>query len=91
MPNIIKQLNCFVDKNGIVRVGNKMRQSTNLKNSYCPILLSKSSELTNEIIKQCHENMLHSGANVVLAENCKQYWIPSCFNTVEIVASLCSL
>ena len=62
MPHIIRQLNCYVDKNETVRLGNKMRQSTSLKNSYCPILLSKSSELSNIIIKQCHDYMLHSGA-----------------------------
>ena len=89
MPNIIRQLNCFVDNKGLVRVGNKMRQSASLKNNYCPILLSKSSELTNKIIKQCHESMLHSGAYVVLAEIRKQYWIPSCFNTVRKVLQAC--
>ena len=89
IPNLVKQLNCFIDNDGFIRVGNKMRRYAKYDTKYCPILLSKNSSFTNLIIRDYHMQMSHSGIYVVLAEIRKKYWIPSCFNTVKKILQKC--
>ena len=58
MPNLVSQLNILPDKCGILRIYSKFKNSSlNLS----PILLSRSSKLTELIILEVHLKSNHAG------------------------------
>ena len=90
MPNVMKQLNVFADKSGILRVGSKMVKRTKFKSdAHCPILLPKDSHFTTLIIRDLHAKLRHSGLYSCLSLLRKTYWIPCHFSTVRKVLRAC--
>lgn len=90
MPNLIKQLNVFLDSDGLLRVRSKFKSRVVDGRIYEPILLSKYSSLADLIISSMHKNMGHSGKYSVLAQIRKEFYIPSMFSKVKFVISKCS-
>ena len=86
IPNLVLQLNLFEDTTGLIRVGSKMMGH---RNSYFPILLPKSSFVTNLIILDAHQKTSHSGIYAVLAELRREFWVPCCFSAVKKVLRDC--
>ena len=81
-----------MDRFGIIRVKNKCEKLLDIKRYgrvNFPILLSRTSFLTNLIIRDIHENMSHSGCYTVLCELKKLYYIPKIFSTVRKVLRKC--
>jgi hypothetical protein len=91
MPNIIKQLNVFLDNSGILRVRSKFENKLVNGCPYQPILLSKHSILAPLIINSLHCRMGHAGKYVILTELRKEFYIPSCFSKVKSVLGKCTL
>ena len=61
---------------GFLKVGGRLQQSVQLSdNQKFPVILPKESHLSYLIVKSTHENFLHAGQNVVLAETRSQFWI----------------
>lgn len=90
MPNLVRQLNVFVDNNNILRVGSKMVKHNKFQTeAHCPILLCKSSYLTQLIVREIHEKLNHGGVYSVLTELRKQYWVPHCYSFVKKVLRKC--
>lgn len=90
MPNIVAQLNIFPDPNGLLRVKSKTaRWKDKDTYSFAPILLSKSSLLTEMIISDLHSQTCHSGVYSVLSELRKRFWVPHCFSIVKRVLKKC--
>ncbi|XP_068225225.1 uncharacterized protein [Palaemon carinicauda] len=89
MPNIVSQLNLFIEKkSGLLRVKSKFHKWRD--GSYVfPILLAKNSKLTEEIIRNFHVELAHSGIYATLSEARKQFWIPCSFSTVKKVLKTC--
>ncbi|XP_068232415.1 uncharacterized protein [Palaemon carinicauda] len=89
MPNIVSQLNLFIEKkSGLLRVKSKFHEWRD--GSYVfPILLAKNSKLTEEIIRNFHVKLAHSGIYATLSEARKQFWIPCSFSTVKKVLKTC--
>lgn len=83
MPNLVMQLNVFIDNEGLLRVGSKMNKNRNYGSQYFPLLLPKSSLITNMIILESHARLFHSGIYSVLTELRRRYWIPNCFSVVK--------
>ena len=86
IPNLVKQLNIYADKFGILRVRSKSDKLKNQKlyNRFnFPILLPKCSELTKLIVSDAHSKLSHAGLYSVLSELRKQFWIPSIFSVVK--------
>ena len=90
MPNIVKQLNLYLDKDGLIRVGSK---SKGLKgnNARFPILLLKVSTVTDLIVSDIHQRFNHAGLYTVLKELRTKFWIPHCFVTVKKNLKKCPL
>ena len=86
IPNLILQLNLFVDKCGLLRVGSKMMKR---KKSYFPLLLPKESLLTELLIRGIHERRAHIGIYSVLSELRKQYWLLCCFSVAKRIIRKC--
>ena len=87
IPNLVLQLNLFLDSKGLLRVGSKMMKT---RKSYFPLLLPKSSVLTNLIITNTHERLSHAGIYSVLAELRRQFWVPCVFSVVKRILKVCT-
>ena len=74
----LRSLHPFLDSNGIMRVGGRIRRanlSVTLKN---PIILPKSSHITSLIICHVHERTHHGGRGMTLNElRANGYWTAS--------------
>ena len=89
IPNMVNQLNLYLDKKGLLRVGSKILRKCGIASKLCPILLPKNSVLTALIISKYHRNMSHTGIYGVLNEMRKKYWISACFSQVKKVLNQC--
>ena len=84
VPNLMSQLNLFLDENNLIRV-----QAKFTKSSSCPILLPRKSDLTKLIISSTHHGMQHAGIYSVLAELRREFHITRAFSTVRAVLRAC--
>jgi len=90
IPNLITQLNLFIDSDGIIRVKSKFRTPDSQGNiSNYPILLPKCSKLTELIVRDIHESTAHSGCYAVLRELRKLFYIPCHFSVVKKILRCC--
>ena len=90
MPNIVKQLNVYLDSEGILRVRSKFKDRLVNNTIYEPILMSKHSDLASLIIGSMHVRFAHAGKYSVLTELRKEFYIPSMFSKVKKVIADCS-
>ena len=81
MPNLVGQLNVYVDKEGLLRVCSKCDKIQ--RKMDFPILLAKGSLLTSMIVKDLHRILNHAGCYSVLAEMRKRFYVPSYFSVVK--------
>ena len=85
MPNLVKQLNLFVDGEGLLRVRSKFGSKEFKNKSFETVLLSRDRRLTRLIISDLHSSMNHSGKYAVLTELRKQFYFPRFFSVVKSV------
>jgi hypothetical protein len=71
----IKFLAPFLDSNGILRVGGRLRLSSVPYNRKHPILLPRKHNLSETIVRFNHVNHLHAGPQLLLALTRDQFWI----------------
>ncbi|XP_066934407.1 uncharacterized protein [Clytia hemisphaerica] len=57
----ISSLNPFIDESGVLRVGGRLRRSNLNFQLRHPILLPKNHELSESIVRWCHEKCAHRG------------------------------
>lgn len=67
-------LNPFMDKNGLIRVGGRIQNSDYNFDKKHPILLPQHEHLTTLIGKREHLRLLHAGPQALLASLRQQYW-----------------
>ena len=82
MPNLVAQLNVFIDNNGLLRVRSKFDRWKNTTYN-CPLLLAKNSKLVDLILQDTHFNMAHAGVYSMLSELRKQYYVPHYFTVAK--------
>ncbi|KAK2578857.1 hypothetical protein KPH14_012604 [Odynerus spinipes] len=63
-------MNPFLDENGLIRVGGRLRNSQLSYAMKYPVVLPKGHPFTIMIIRQEHEGQLHAGAQATLAAKC---------------------
>ena len=88
VPELVKRLNIFLDQNGILRVKAKFKRWT-ADNIDFPILLAKSSDLTNLIITDYHKTLAHAGIYSILSELRKRFFVPHCFSVIKRILKNC--
>ena len=88
IPNIVNQLNVFMDVNGVLRIKSKFEKMVG-KSYDCPILLPKDSVVTNLIIRELHEKFNHAGIYTILKELRTRFWVPHCFSKVKKIIKQC--
>lgn len=71
----LRSLNPFLDDNGILRVGGRLRHANIPEEAKHQIILPNGNTFSKLIIAQCHKKTLHGGPN--LMQNClrQNYWI----------------
>ena len=66
----------FLDDNDVLRLGDRLRNSSLNRNLMHPILLPRRSVITSRIIDWCHNRSGRSGRNMTLNEiRCNGFWI----------------
>lgn len=71
----ILNLNPFLDPQGILRVGGRIKNAHIHNNMKYPIIIAHSGHITNLIIDHAHKLTFHGGARLTLAFTRQQYWI----------------
>lgn len=71
----ILQLNPFLDENGILRVGGRLRNSNLSTDMKHPIIIPGNSRLAELLIDQAHKASYHGGARLTSAFLRKRYWL----------------
>ncbi|XP_068224998.1 uncharacterized protein [Palaemon carinicauda] len=89
IPNIIAQLNVYMDDHGLLRIRSKMPKWRKDTFVNFPILLHKHSKLTRLVIKDFHDKFSHAGVYSLLSEMRKKFWIPHYFSVVKKVIKEC--
>ena len=82
IPNLVSQLNIYQNGSGLLSVKAKFKRWKDGSSDF-PLLLSKSSHLTDLIIRDVHHKLHHGGVYSVLAELRKNYYIPHNFSVVK--------
>lgn len=83
------KLNPFLDADGVVRVGGRLR---NLGSSdlTTPIVLPRKGHITYLVIKYCHERVQHQGRGFTVNEiRSNGYWVIGCGSAVSFFISKC--
>ncbi|GFT77846.1 integrase catalytic domain-containing protein [Trichonephila clavipes] len=91
LPNSSKllPLSIFLDTDGIIKVGGRLKNSSLSPIQKHPILLPKSHHLTNLVIQHFHHINLHSGPQLTLCCIRQKFWIPSGRGVVGRLLSKC--
>ena len=83
-------LDPFVDEQGVLRVGGRIRRASFSESLKNPVILPKSSHITSLIISHVHNKTHHSGRGITLNElRCSGYWIISGNGMVRRFISRC--
>lgn len=70
-------LSPFIDNLGMIRVGGRLKNATNLSfNEKHPLLLPAKHEFTTKLFKWTHDKLLHGGPKAMMATVQRKYWIP---------------
>ncbi|XP_063911968.1 uncharacterized protein LOC135128820 [Zophobas morio] len=85
----ILSLSPFIDNDGIIRVGGRLRHSNFTFAVKHPILLPSNHHFTKLVIQYFHEQQLHAGAQATLAAIRQQYWILSARNVIRHTLHKC--
>lgn len=68
-------LNPYLDKNGLLRVGGRISNARISKNMQHPIIIPHSGLLTDRLIDFGHQMTFHGGARLTLAWLRQEFWI----------------
>ena len=82
-------LSPFIDSDGLLRVGGRVQNSDLSYSEKHPIILCKSSRVTELIVNYTHEHNLHPGVTFLIALLKKDYYIVGCRNLVRKVVHNC--
>jgi len=77
VPRSIAKLVPFVDTEGVIRVGGRLRNAEINVHQQHPVLLPKKCALTNILIRHFHLTYLHVGPQLVSSLIAQKYWILS--------------
>lgn len=71
----IKLMCPFIDCNGIIRVGGRLRKSFYTYEAKHPVLLPKNHHFTLALIRYYHETNLHAGPQLLLSLIREKFWV----------------
>ena len=86
----IHQLDPFLDKDGVLRVGGRLVKSNLSHELKHPVLVPKYCNISQLIIRYYHEKTAHSGRGMTINEiRNAGYWIINCNSAVKSLIAKC--
>lgn len=85
----IRNLDPFLDSNGILRVGGRLQQSSLSEGEKFPIILPPKHHFTTILIRHEHSLLMHGGLAIVLQKLRQRFWIVNAKTTVNSVIRRC--
>ena len=86
----LSSLDPFLDEDGLLRVGGRLRKSSEEFGIKHPLILPKKAHLSLLIIRQAHEEVSHQGRNMTVNHiRSKGFWIVGCRRLVSTVIKAC--
>ncbi|XP_066156028.1 uncharacterized protein [Euwallacea fornicatus] len=82
-------LSPFLDGEGIMRVGGRLRNSAYQFNKKHPMLLSPKHRLTRMLCEHEHRRLMHAGPQLLLASLREKYWVVAARNLIRAVVRNC--
>ncbi|XP_011859054.1 PREDICTED: uncharacterized protein LOC105556570 [Vollenhovia emeryi] len=79
----------FLDKDGLIRVGGRLKNSGLQFDACHPILLPREHELKKRVISQEHVRSLHAGAQATMAAVRQRFWPLSLRSAVRKIVRNC--
>jgi hypothetical protein len=83
------QLRPFLDKDGVIRVGGRLRHAQISSDARNPIIMPKLSHLTRLLITRIHLENFHAGPQLTLAVLYRRFWILGARDTVRYHLKKC--
>ncbi|XP_046480980.1 uncharacterized protein [Neodiprion pinetum] len=71
----ISRLTPFVDQQGILRIGGRLKFSNLSDKEKQPAILPRTSRFTDLVVEDAHKRALHGGTQLTLACTRERYWI----------------
>lgn len=85
----IRNLNPFMDKNGLLRVGSRLQEAQLTYDRKNPILIPYKSSLTDLLMEEAHKRTLHGGPQLMLSYLRSKYWIVNARRAVKAYVHKC--
>ncbi|XP_063994337.1 uncharacterized protein LOC135171637 [Diachasmimorpha longicaudata] len=85
----VSKLAPFLDKDGLIRVGGRLRNAMIPYSQRHPIIIPKSHPITKLIIWEAHISQLHAGPQATLYHIRQQYWPLDGRNSVRHIIHKC--
>ncbi|XP_006825478.1 uncharacterized protein LOC102802649, partial [Saccoglossus kowalevskii] len=86
----LKNLDPFLDENGLLRVGGRLKRSAFLYGVKHPILLPKRNHFSTLVASHYHDCIGHQGRGMTINEiRNHRYWIVGCRSTVSSLIQNC--
>ena len=73
----IRQLQLYLDENNVIKCKGRMQNAPIPETAKYPMLLPANEPLTTLLVKEAHQQLLHSGFNSTIAHIRQSIWIPS--------------
>ena len=89
-PSLVSQCDLFLDNDGIIRCGGRLRFSHLNQNTRHPIFIPKESPLAHLIIRAYHERYFHAGTGNTVNAIRQRYWITCAVQTVKVALRSCT-
>ncbi|XP_033231544.1 uncharacterized protein LOC117182564, partial [Belonocnema kinseyi] len=84
----LKRLNPFIECNGIIRLGGRLRQSKLSLYQESPAILPKHV-ISTLVLEQFHRNLLHAGIQLTLYMARTKYWVIGARSEVRTIVHRC--
>ena len=84
-------LNPFLDDDGLIRVGGRIKNSLLKENHRHPLILAKTDNLTNLIIDYNHLRYHHAGCQLLKAILSREFWILSGASVIKFRIYKCMI
>ena len=89
-PNRVRDLNLFLDENGVMRTSGRVDRSEGLDDNQCNRVLIPKGAFAELLVKDFHEKAKHMGTATTLNLVRKAgYWIPQCRAMVRRIVKSC--
>ena len=80
----------FMDSQGLLRVGGRIRKSVLEKNIEHPVLIPRYCRITQLVTEWCHNQVAHAGRGMTInALRTSGYWVINCDAAVRSTISKC--